>query len=357
MSRWPGGAVLTAAVCACGRGDSGGQTIEQRPGAAAAAMTGAVPTAAYPRDPCGWIPPAEVEALIGPFTAPPRPAEGGCRYALVPSKPAGAGPYTLDLHVDLTGDVVGERALTIPSNLQPQQHEAGAAGSSASSPEWPQELAGWDYSGPAPGGAGFVARAGHLRVILASDSPALARERIAALVERTRDRIADLPFPVPRERQSKSSVATRSEHDPCQLLGAAEAEAVLGKLVVAPYRAARETPFADPLGPSCAYFTPGHRVLVVTPEWTYGRNKMEAVRGIGGWIATIERDRGANPADTPEAFWDDAAADEKTGELFFLKGDRLLQIGYATSSTNSAGAARLARTALQRMQSHRGALP
>jgi len=46
--------------------------------------------------------------------------------------------------------------------------------------------------------------------------------------------------------------------------------------------------------------------------------------------------------------WDSAQVG-MTGELLFLKGDRLLEVHYLTSSTDRRGAVKLAAQAIQRM--------
>ena len=55
----------------------------------------------------------------------------------------------------------------------------------------------------------------------------------------------------------------------------------------------------------------------------------------------------AAAADTLEGPWEEAAANGMTGQLYFLKGDRMLEVGYVTSSTGRAGAVRLARSAVE----------
>jgi hypothetical protein len=104
---------------------------------------------------------------------------------------------------------------------------------------------------------------------------------------------------------------------------------------------------ADPAGKSCAYFTPGHRVLVLTPEWTYGKTVLQAERMVGGLVSQVA-DIFDVVADTLEGQWDDAAV-SLTGDLIFLKGSDALSIGYSASSTDAAGAVRLAVPALKRL--------
>jgi hypothetical protein len=38
-----------------------------------------------------------------------------------------------------------------------------------------------------------------------------------------------------------------------------------------------------------------------------------------------------------------------TGHLYFLKGDRMLEVGYLTSAADRVGAVRLARSAMEKL--------
>jgi hypothetical protein len=125
---------------------------------------------------------------------------------------------------------------------------------------------------------------------------------------------------------------------------------VLGKLVGPPYRADEGTPLAMAKGRSCAYFTAGHHALVVTPTWEYGGTAYEATRGIGGLLERVAPALHMDGADTLDTGpWDEAAGDPATGQLYFLKGDRMVEIGYTVSSTDFDGAVRLARIAVGRL--------
>ena len=139
--------------------------------------------------------------------------------------------------------------------------------------------------------------------------------------------------------------------DPCGLLTQAEAEAVLGELVVEPYRSAGNSPLADPHGQGCTYFAAGHRALVLLPHWESGKMMFGMARSAGGLVASALPALGpdAESADTLDGPWDEVAANGTTGELYFLKGDRMLEIGYLTSSTDAAGAVRLAGVAVGRL--------
>jgi hypothetical protein len=159
-----------------------------------------------------------------------------------------------------------------------------------------------------------------------------------------RNRIPDLPFPMP------SDYSQGENPDPCVLLTRHEAEAVLGPLVVAPYRTGNNGPLAYPNGTSCAYFTKGHHVLIITPRWSRGKSALAATRGVQGIMGHVIDNSREQSADTIEGPWDQAAIDID-GRLALLKGDRLLEIQYTASSTDEAGALKLARPALERLAS------
>ena len=119
---------------------------------------------------------------------------------------------------------------------------------------------------------------------------------------RVRDRIPDLPFVDPN-----AASAVPPGPDPCSVLSREEAEAVLGQLVVAPYRVREGGALADPGGRSCAYYTGKHRALVLTPHFSDGADEMRFVRARGGLGAVGVVDREAEAADTLEGPWDEVA--------------------------------------------------
>ena len=235
-------------------------------------------------------------------------------------------------------------------------------GQGESPPEENPPSPGWDGTGSRwTGFSSFGGRVGHVTVSVASLTPHLPADRTLALATRVRDAIPDLPFPFfpdPMLAQLNAAMGepppeAPSGPDPCGLISAAEAEAVLGKLVVPPYRSADNSPLADPQGLGCAYFTAGHRVFVVRPHWEGGRMQFGMVRGVGGAVGGLIPETKSAGADTLEGPWDDAASLGMTGQLYFLKGDQMIEIGYLTSSTDLAGAVRLARSAIPRISSAR----
>lgn len=375
-----------ASASACRGGDrTVHQAVDARDGAAAA---GPARTASRPADGCGWISAADIEALIGPLAGPPTPEGDACRYPLaldsqtvrkmarlreVARRFVGSGApapghdeAAVVVQVDLTGGIAEQRA-----EEGMAEQFAAVVGPNARADESPPPSAepsretGWDYVSSPPGAEGFVGRVGHITVTVSQQTSLgqpgsgvdIPREKWRAVAARVRDRIPDLPFAVPPDpdlealfREEGSPQETAPSHpDPCSLLTRAEAEAVLGTLVVAPYRSQGALSVGRD-GPSCAYFTAGHHALVVTPQWSGGSVRFSMARGVAGvagqGVARYGRD--AEVADTLEGPWDQAVQ-ETDGTLAFLEGDRMLEIDYLTSSTDASGAVRLARLAFARL--------
>jgi hypothetical protein len=215
-----------------------------------------------------------------------------------------------------------------------------AAERSASSPAAPPP--GWDRSNDPPSPS-FFGQVGHVVVDVKVHAAKVTREQSVAIANRVREAIPDLPFPATRPSNPAGP-------DPCILLKVDEVEVVLGKLVVPPYRSDEETPLAMAQGKSCSYLTAGHHALVLTPTWEYGGQAFDAMRAIGGLIERVAPVLHNDAADTLDTGpWEDAAGDPATGQLYFLKGDRALELGFLVSSTDFDGAVRLARIAVGRL--------
>jgi hypothetical protein len=353
--------LVTVAGCGETRGDG------SKPSAAPAAAAASVHTAAAPADACAWLPAAEVAAIVGPLAGEPvvvrsieqpdpDPRGAACRYALAETPRVGVGAVVLQ--VDLSGAVIQERvgASMTESFRQTVQADMDAAGVAAPVAKAPPP--GWDRVGKLWTGFNtFSGRIGHVAVQAASLTPELPAERTAALATRVRDVIPDLPFPVPPdpdlERIARAAGrpldSERVGPDPCALLSPAEAEAVLGKLVVPPYRSAGDSPLALKSGDSCTYLTAGHRAFTIMPHWDSGKMLFRMAKGVGGVVGRVAPDDTAAAADTLEGPWEEAAANGSTGQMFFLKNDRMLEIIFVTSSTDRVGALRLARTAMEKL--------
>jgi len=332
-----------------------------------------IPVASRPANDCEWIPRADVEAIVGPLAEAPRTGDGGCIYAL-PIPPqvqeerdkldkvraallklpgADTSPrnrnkkqydtYGFLLEVDLQdigmSESVGSAASAILAGWVQEESDTELTATGAGNRDSVRKaLGGWDAPGKPYGG-----RVGHIRVSvspIASDF-ALARDKLDTLAVRVRERIPDHPFPL-------SESSPTDPRDPCALLERKEAEAILGPLLVPPYRTGNDGPFAFANGPSCGYYAAGHRVLILTPHWTGGKLDLNASRGVGGLIAAVTKNDAAQAADTLEGPWDQATL-TPDGRLELLKGDRALEVEYRVSSTDEIGALKLARVAMRRL--------
>ena len=351
-------ALVTVAIGACGGGvdkspDSGSQS-----GSTDASM----PLATAPANACGWVAPEVVAEIVGVLEGEPRvvrsierpgqPDSAGfaCRYDL-------EGGRAVVLQVDLGGGIIEERVggTMIQQFQQAVRSMSGAAGDTLAPPPKSASL-GWDHSGTLLSGyATFTGRLGHIAISAASLTPDLDRARTTALAERVRDAIPDLPFPLPPDpdlaalarEMGEPVVDPPSGPDPCGLISTAEAEAVLGKLLVPPYRSAEGSALADPAGAACSYYTKGHRVLVVLPRWDSGQMLFRMAESLNGAAVAAIGETGGDVADTLEGSWDASSASSVTGKLYFLKGDRMLEVDFVTSSTDLAGATRLAGIAMK----------
>ena len=345
------------------------------PARAPAGAASVVHTATRPADACGWIPAAEVAKIVGPLTGNPYVTDEGCVYPL-PLDTATArrnvqmlqlrhsvedrfGKSDLDpLVPDTSGVIVDVQVHTDPAmgrglaasfakmgqmlcsdSADAQQPWCKAAERDTSPPT---PLPGWDRTNGTTSRS-FFGRVGHIGVDVRVEKAEVAHEQTVAIANRIREAIPDLPFPTERRSNPVGP-------DPCILLSVKEVEAVLGKLVVPPYRSDEDTPLAMEQGKSCSYFTAGHHALVLTPTWEYGGMAFDAMRGVGGIIEKVAPSLHNDAADTLDTGpWEDAAGDPATGQLLFLKGDRALGLGFLYSSTDFDGVVRLARLAVGRL--------
>jgi hypothetical protein len=162
------------------------------------------------------------------------------------------------------------------------------------------------------------------------------------LAEVVRDRIPDLPFGVTNPYQ----IIQRGEKDPCSLLTRAEAEAVLGPLAMDPYRSSSNwPPLAHGNGFACAYYTAGHHVFALAPQWRDGAQSFKIENGVGGLIGAVA---GGQESVVIKGPWDQTSTG-LSGALLFLKGDQLLEVHYRTSRATRADAIKLAAIAMPRL--------
>lgn len=356
-------AVVLLAACGDDKANSAAAMVASRETSAEEqAKGGALPekSATVPASPCDWIPATEVEAVVGKLNGNPRAERGGCFYPLPvdsitiarrakadrvrasleragmksdwPAEPEDTGGVFIQVSVGVGAEErPAELAFTTMGSWigKDSLFAAGPSGD------------GWDYRRALPGKPNIMARVGTVMIIVEGGTYAMDKAALATLAARVRDRVPDLPFVSP-----DAASEAPAGRDPCSVLARKDAEAVLGPLVVAPYRVRTGSALAHPGGQSCAYYTANHRALVLTPHFMSGVDEMRFVRAGGGLRAVGIVDREAEGADTLEGPWDEAAIGVE-GQLALLTGERMLEIAYLTSSTDMAGAIRLAEPALR----------
>jgi hypothetical protein len=303
-----------------------------------------------------------VEAVVGKLSGPPRKHEGGCFYPL-PLDSITLARRAKERQVEEALTRAGMKS-DWPSSAEDTAGVLIHVSVGVGAEERPAELGfatlgswvgddslltakrpgdGWDYRQRIIGKPNFWGRAGTVMVTVEGGTYGMDDDVLAALAGRVRDRIPDLPFVDPA-----AAASVPRGPDPCGVLSQKEAEAVLGPLVVAPYRVREGGALADPGGQSCAYYSGKHRALVLTPHFSDGPGEMRFIRGRGGLGLAGVVDRAAEAADTLEGPWDEVAIGVY-GQLAMLTGDRMLEIAYLTSSTDITGAIRLAHAALPRL--------
>ncbi len=293
--------------------------------------------------PCEWLLLAEVEEVIGKLPRAPHRGYGGetprpdaeGNACLYPVAGSGGAEAEIAMRVDLFGAAEYESGMGMVGGMFARDLKGPGA-----EPTPAKRTDGWDFVDEMPGVA--VWRVGHVAIQFSDSQMIVPFEKKQRLAEIIRDRLRDLPFAAPGD----DATATASEPDPCELLTRAEAEAVLGKLLVEPYRFVENGAIAAAEGASCSFYTGGHRVLILTPTYLDGKMMFEMAGGIGGLIRSATG--GANEGDLLDGPWDEATRGA-SGSLFFLKGDKMLEIRYQTSLADAEEAAILARAAIGRL--------
>lgn len=371
MNRWWRAAVaasLSATLAACDRSQppadakqpstpAATRRADARPSAEAWKPT--IRTASIPADPCDWIPAAEVEAIIGTLAGPPRKKEDGCLYTLAMPESVAAKRQQANAMREKMREKFREAFGTaaaeperpnpvLDTESDPRTYAvivkvdvSGKGAGNAKKADGTIAVPDWDEA--RPGAYRFTGRTGHVWITVAGQAPDVPRESIPELAARVRDRIPDLPFAVTNPYQ----VVQSGDDDPCSLLTRPEAEAVLGPLAIEPYRASSEwPPFAHGQGHACAYYTAGHRVLALSPTWSGGAQTFDLEKGVGGIIGIVAPQENV----VIKGPWDQTQVG-MSGQLLFLKGDRLLQVHYLTSRATLGDAVKLAATAMRRLAS------
>jgi hypothetical protein len=333
--------VLALLSAACGKAESAQD--ESAAGLAVAEPASAVRSQPLGADPCAWLTRAEVERILGPLGAAPYRVNDAEQFDS-PNPQGSACFYQLATHTEdepafVAVGVIVDGTATIEAGLGAGLSETGLDSLGGTDAGYTKR-GGWDWKSDL-GGAFKTARIGHLGIMSSIQGSRLSSEATDSLAAAIRDRIPDLPFGEP-------SVATGgvTGANPCDLVTQAEAEAVLGTLLVAPYRSREDSPIAYANGKSCSFYTAGHHVLVLTPT----REDGKMIFGMMSGLTQNVSDRlGASAVDdTLDGPWDQTARGID-GALYVLKGDQLLAIQYRTSTTNLSGALRIAAAALPRL--------
>ncbi len=338
---------LSVAVVGCGERRNAAASSETVDAIAAssAAPRSPIQTQRMKGDPCAWITRAQAEAVLGELAADPVraqsaetpvPAADGraCLYELTGSSEAVPRIVAIQLTVDDPGIIERGIALLPTADeplVQRLKDAERATGDSLAEGRW-------DYISSTP----FLFNARSGRVSFALYAAGHERATALELAGRILDGIPELPFdddyPVPP--------GPPGDPDPCALLTREEAEAVLGPLVVPPYRSRESTALVRRDGGSCSYYGHHHRALVVTPTYGGGRTLFRMSSGVGQTVARATE--GSQAPDTLDGPWDQLAVGVD-GTLTILVGDRLLALQYMTSPTDLAGAVKLARLAAVRL--------
>ena len=210
-------------------------------------------TATVPASPCDWISAGEVEAVVGKLNGSPRAERGGCFYPLpvdsiTIARRARADSVRAALErAGLKSDLPPEPEdtagvfiqVTVGSGAEERAMELGfgTMGSWVGDDSLfaaPEATDGWDYVRSLPGKPNFMGRAGTLIVVVEGGTHGMDEAVLMALAGRVRDRVPDLPFEAP---QVNTGFPVAPGRDPCSVLSREAAEAVLGKLVAAPFEA------------------------------------------------------------------------------------------------------------------------
>ena len=337
--------VIVASCAGCGRNPPATAPAVPVPSGAmtnpAATTAGVVQTQTVPSGPCAWLSQSDVEKIVGGalLRAPlrvrsvddARPTEEGeaCLYEL-PATGSVKNTAVIRLIPDESGAM--QAAFTGMGSLEsefkgtPTDANPGPGGR-------------LDYVAAMPGGVTALRQG---RIAAQMTTSGSMSDQGLALVTAMLDRLPDLPFVLSPE----DAAVAPGGPDPCRLITPAEAEAVLGHLVVAPYRSRKATALVFGSGASCSYFSGRHRALVVTPKESHGAQLFGMLAGVDAKMArTLETSQATS---APTGDWDQMTIGPD-GTLHVLKGDKMLSVQFSTSSADRDAAAKLVRVALSRL--------
>lgn len=283
----------------------------------------AVQTQNVKKDPC-WIEAIDAQHALGHelLEAPqrvvsaenknPAPYGEACRYRL---GDANQDSIALQVIADEPGLLQG--SFMRMSRLDEKLQIADAAqGRSLTGP--------WDFISPVPGGLTAI---GYGRIVmLLLSSPELV-EQALALTRSIVERIPDLPF----VQETSDLTVSPQGRDPCSLIARTDAEAALGKPILATFRSRRATALAYGSGGSCTYFLGGHRALVVTPKYSHANTLFNSMDAGEKLVAAAQGDAPGSPL--AQGPWD-RIIEGPNGDLQALKGDNSVAVQYKGANTS-----------------------
>jgi hypothetical protein len=328
-------ALALAACISCGHETAARQAVADVP---PAHPTGIPTTQTVPSNPCAWLPQPVAEKIMGETLARAplrvfsaensRPSDMGdaCLY-----EPGSASDAPKAVIIQLIADESGamQTAFAGMGNVEKEFRGTSADLNAASA---------WDYVGAMPGGLIALRRG---RVAVQMTASASMSDKGFALATAMLQHMLDIPF----ASGSGDAAVPAQGPDPCRLVTRAEAEALLGSLIVAPYRSRKSTALAYGSGGSCSYFTGQHRALVVTPKESHGAQLFSMLGGseakVGGLLHT------PNATRAPAGDWDRMSIGID-GTLHALKNDKMLSVQFITSPADLNAAAKFVAIALAR---------
>jgi hypothetical protein len=326
------------ALVACNRGD---KTASNNDTKATVTSTAAVPKVQTNKAPCDWISRADAEKAFGePLTADPvrvRSAENavpqadgdGCLYQLKSTSAFSEGKVAIEVVADDAGAM--QTGFSGVPDVEAVFKSKESHGDSVVDGRW-------DFESGLPGGIAML-RKGRIVIQVFAFGKADQGKALAGAVL---DGIPDLPF----TNDLADPHAKSQDPDPCSLITRAEAEAELGPLTMAPFRSRENSAIAHGNGASCSYYTGKHRAFVVTPTFERGAMRYKMMSGVGSMVSGVLG--GAKSPDTLDGPWDQLSTNA-TGSLTLLKGDKMLEMQYKSSTADFAHAVKLARAAATKL--------
>ncbi|MEP7065815.1 MAG: hypothetical protein ABI889_07265 [Gemmatimonadota bacterium] len=332
---------LTLGIVACKGGDKGSGKAASAEKKSSAKSSASAPKVQTNKAPCDWISRADAEKALGePLVADPvrvrsaenpvpQPDGDGCLYLVKSPSAISEGKVAVEVVVDEAGAM--QMGFSGVPDIEKVFKSKESHGDSVVDGRW-------DFESGLPGGVAML-RKGRIALQVFAFGKSDEGKALAGAIL---DGIPDLPF----ANDPADPNAASEEPDPCSLITRAEAEAVLGPLTTAPYRSRENSAIAHGNGSSCSYYTGKHRALVVNPSYDGGEMKYKMMAGVGNMVSGVLG--GAKAPDTLDGPWDQISTGT-TGALTFLKGDKLVEIQYKSSTADYDKAVKLARVAAGRL--------